>query len=865
MAEKIRALYVDDELTLLELAKLFLERSGDFTVTIATSAPEAIRLLEQETFDAIVSDYQMPEMDGIEFLKHLKAEGNTTPFIIFTGKGREEVVIEALNAGADFYIQKGGESKSQFAELSHKIKKAVEGTQRGEALRVSEEKYRSLFDEAADLIAILDTQGTFLNLNKKFEEESGYQREEIIGKNVLTFGIVTTPSVAKIAYHLSQIVLGKEVPIFEIEGLNKNNEIIPYEIRATPIIKNGKVTGAQAILRNLTERKRVETELARVNRALRMLSDFNQALIHITDEALLMNEICRLAVEVGGYRMAWIGFAEQDEAKTVRPVAHAGFESGYIESANISWADSERGRGPGGTAIRTGQMSMARNISVDPAFAPWRADAILRGYQSVIVLPLTGEGRTFGALAIYASEVDAFDSEEVEILKELVDDLSFGITSLRTKIERKRTEEALRESEEAFRALAENASDGFLVATGNGIHVFANKRAAEITGYSVDELVNISIRDLAHHREFDRVVYDRFKKIMAGEPVPKLYETVIVRKDGKEVPIEVTSAKTGWHGQPVDLVIIRDITERKRAEDSLRHVTRLYTLISQINQAIVRTREQDELFRTICQVSTESGQFRMAWVGLTDEANDRIKPVAYAGHEDGYLDQILITTGDTPTGKGPTGSAFREGKIITSSDIATEPQMLPWRDEALKRGYRSSAAIPLKRKGKPVGTLSFYASEPSFFTADEQRLLQEIGDDISFALDAMTSETERKQAEEVLRIAQEKYTKAFLSVPDAITISELDSGRFIEVNDAATRIFGYSRDELIGKSTLELSIWRNKEDRDCFIGQVRKHGKVSQVEVLNQRKSGEVYYALVNADTISIGNVPYLIAIIRDI
>ncbi|MDD5023677.1 MAG: PAS domain S-box protein [Methanoregula sp.] len=125
--------------------------------------------------------------------------------------------------------------------------------------------------------------------------------------------------------------------------------------------------------------------------------------------------------------------------------------------------------------------------------------------------------------------------------------------------------------------------------------------------------------------------------------------------------------------------------------------------------------------------------------------------------------------------------------------------------------------------------------------------------------------TERKRVEEALRIAHEKYTKAFLSAPNAITISELDSGRFIEVNDAATRIFGYSRDELIGKSAIELGIWLNKEERDHFIDQIRKHGKVSQFEVLERRKSGDLYYARVNADTISIGNITCIIAIIHDI
>ncbi|MDD4127052.1 MAG: PAS domain S-box protein [Methanomicrobium sp.] len=131
---EISLLYVDDEPALLDIGKIFLEKTGSFYVTTAQCANEAIKLLSEKSFDAIVSDFQMPEMDGIEFLKHLRKNGSTIPFLIFTGKGREEIVIEALNEGVDFYVQKGGDPKSQFAELTHKIKKAIQSKRAEEAI-----------------------------------------------------------------------------------------------------------------------------------------------------------------------------------------------------------------------------------------------------------------------------------------------------------------------------------------------------------------------------------------------------------------------------------------------------------------------------------------------------------------------------------------------------------------------------------------------------------------------------------------------------------------------------------------------------------------------------------------------------------
>ena len=200
------------------------------------------------------------------------------------------------------------------------------------------------------------------------------------------------------------------------------------------------------------ERRRAEERLRRVNRAHRALSKSNEALVRTTDESTLLRQICQIIVEEAGYRLCWVGYAEQDAARTVRPIAHAGLDEGYLKAANITWADTERGRGPTGTCIRTGQIQIAKNIATDPQLAPWRADALQRGYASSIAIPLAADGQPFGALSIYSSEVEAFGDEEVRLLTELAGDLGYGIVSLRTQAERKRAEaeEVAREREVAI-------------------------------------------------------------------------------------------------------------------------------------------------------------------------------------------------------------------------------------------------------------------------------------------------------------------------------------------------------------------------------------------------------------------------------
>jgi DNA-binding response OmpR family regulator len=167
-------LYVDDEPMLLELAKIFLEQTGEFRVDTLTSAPAALDILDRTSYDCIISDYQMPVMDGIVFLKTVRSRGNALPFIIFTGKGREEVVIEALNSGADFYLQKGGDPKAQFAELAHKIRQAI-------GIRRAQKTMQDLVQGAPIPEFVIDASHRVIFWNRALEEYSGIAASDIVG------------------------------------------------------------------------------------------------------------------------------------------------------------------------------------------------------------------------------------------------------------------------------------------------------------------------------------------------------------------------------------------------------------------------------------------------------------------------------------------------------------------------------------------------------------------------------------------------------------------------------------------------------------------------------------------------------------
>ncbi|MBS3819557.1 GAF domain-containing protein [bacterium] len=197
----------------------------------------------------------------------------------------------------------------------------------------------------------------------------------------------------------------------------------------------------------MEDKKNLEAELKKTgknlktkDRALKALVKCNKALVNASEESDLLNKICQIIVETAGYRLAWVGYAEKDEKKSVRPVGQAGYEDGYLEKVNVTWAKTGKPQGPIGKAIRTGKPSIMKNIGSVPLYAPWREEAVKRGYASSIALPLKDKRKTFGALNIYAQDPDAFDSGEVNLLKELADVLAYGIISLRVLSAQKQSE-----------------------------------------------------------------------------------------------------------------------------------------------------------------------------------------------------------------------------------------------------------------------------------------------------------------------------------------------------------------------------------------------------------------------------------------
>ena len=241
-----------------------------------------------------------------------------------------------------------------------------------------------------------------------------------------------------------------------------------------------------------------------------------------------------------------------------------------------------------------------------------------------------------------------------------------------------------------------------------------------------------------------------------------------------------------------------EIEGHKAAEQKLTRINRLYTVLGKINEAIIRIREPERLFQEACRIIVEDGALRMAWVGACDAEHPRVRPVAHFGHEDGYLTRAHISIDPAiPEGEGPTGLAFREKRYIINDDTEINPVMAPWREEALRRGYLSSASLPLIANGDVIAIMTIYAPEPYFFKDEEQQLLSSLSDDLAFAIESMKTEKKKKAAEEELKRAS-VYNRSLIeaSLDPLVTINA--AGKITDVNIATETATGCSRDELIG-------------------------------------------------------------------
>ncbi len=626
MAAEIRVLYVDDEPDLLTIGKLFLEESGDFTITTAPNAAEALRLLEQEKFDAIVSDYQMPEMDGIQFLVEVRTRFGPTPFILFTGRGREEVVIQAINSGADFYLQKGGEPGAQFAELSHKIKQAGSRNKAEDLLRKSEEKYRQLIEHSNE--AILVAQDGMLKLvNYRLIELLGYSEQELLS---IQFPVFIHPDDrAMVVERYQKRLTCEEFPSRYSCRLNtKDGNILWVEISAIVIDWDGHPATLN-FLTDITERKRAEVALLESrDRSDGILASLDEAIFLVDPSTRLISMCNNATTRIFGYSNEELvgretNFLHIDQAhfeQFGRDAITAYEDPGYF-ATEFEMRRKDGSMFPSEHFVRPirdpdGRIKYVVNVVRDITERK-RAEEKLLEAKARTTTVLEGIADTFYSLddawrfttVNPAAEKAPFGRPASEMLGKVIWELYPGLVGtfiqqhyidaaknfslehyegqsplngrwyevfmhgrtggvdvyMRDISKRKLAEDAQRESEKKYHSLVDSAPIGIGISDlGGNIHD-SNPAMRRITGYSLEEFKKVNVRDTYANLNDRQYLITRLQE--TGEITD--YEVQLKRKDGTLYYALLNSRIIEINELQLILITTLDITERKHLEEKL--------------------------------------------------------------------------------------------------------------------------------------------------------------------------------------------------------------------------------------------------------------------------------------------------------
>jgi PAS domain S-box-containing protein len=916
--ESIRILHVDDEPGFLKAAKQCLELQGLFQVETAFSVEEALEKMDREDFDAIVCDYVMSGKDGLEFLKELRAKGNRIPFIIFTGKGREEVAIKALNLGADQYLHKSGDPEAVYGELAHGIRRAVErkraymelwrreerlrailtsspdaiiigdlhgnvvdcneaalrlvgfsskkelvgkssfeliaekdrkramenlkktledgvtenieytlltvngeeyvgllsasvikdsfGNPTGfvgilrditerkkaeERLRESEEKYRSLFENAVDVTLTYDLKGNVTSINKA-AVEYGFKKDEIIGKNMLKF--VPKRYWPRLLKELVQNARGKT-----LEGQIEINTPAGKKVaqyRSTPILIANKVVGVQTILRDITERKRMKEALRKSEKHARLLLEFQDKLIETA--------------------VVWINLLDEEGNITMWNRA-AELISGYSRERVIGHKKVWEWLYPD-PKYRAQVFAEAKEILEKGKLA--------ENYQTTIRC----KDGTLKTISWYSNNI-------LDEKGKLVGSIAIGIDITKT-IE---AQQRVRESEEKYRSLFENAGDVIATFDLKG-NVTSINKAVEEYGYKKDEIIGKNMRNFVSKKNWPRLLKD-LTKIARGKPVKG--EIALLTPKGK-VMAEYRSTPIRQGKKVVGIqIVLRGITERKRFEEKL---SALNTYSRSLNTA----ENMEEIYRLTLNAMEKTLGFENAAFMVVDK--DMLCVVGQRGYAE-LLSFRLPLKGK----RGITVKAAKTGRPILVPDTRKEKAFVEGVPD-----MRSELDVPIKVGNKVLGVLSVESKEVDAFDERDQKLLEILA---SHAATAMSNLKYAKSLEAYAREiqeSQEKFERLFLDNPEAAVYLGSDS-HILDANPRFTKLFGYSLEEIKGKHLDDVIVPEHKMEEAKMLDRKGLKGHVFH-DTVRKRKDGNLIPVSISAAPIEVeGEIRGYVGVYEDI
>ncbi len=557
-------------------------------------------------------------------------------------------------------------------------------------IKLNENYYRSILQNASDAIYLADNKGNFIDLSQSMCTMLAYSKEDLLRLN---FSDIIDPENLK----TNPI----ERPAITNQPITKERIFITREGKKVEVEISGQWVSENTLMgvaRDITERKRMEAELREAEMKFRILAEQSMVGVYLSQNQELRYVNQRFA-EILGYQPEEI-IAMKD--KVIDQIYDQ--KNQDIIKANLQ---ARYGGGNGRTHYEVEGIKKDGTLSNIEVFGN--------------IVTIDGQPATVGTI--------------------------LDIT------ERKRMERELKEAEMKFRMLAEKSMVGVYI-TQNKRFLYANPRFAEIFGYPLPDLMNLSngVIDTIYAEESRALVREKIRARDNGETEGAHYEAVGLKKDGARTHVEFYGTRVNINGQPATIGTMLDITERKTAEKEIHRLTRLYQFISSINESMLKAEDAGQVYADACRIAVEIGGFQMAWIGTYDKKNDRIIPVAWSGHQDGFFDKIDIAGMKVSLSAIPSARAIREGTHFYYNDIANDPDIpTPIKHEMVQRGYLSGVSFPIIFDGEVVAAMVLLMSEAFFFNEEEIELLHDVTSNIIYALDKIKIQAQKGQSEANLR------------------------------------------------------------------------------------------------------------------
>ena len=392
---------------------------------------------------------------------------------------------------------------------------------------------------------------------------TGYTPEEYEKSPFLWYEMIHEKDRERVMAYLDKLMTGSPIPPIEHRIINKDGSVRWIRNTTVPsFAEDGTIIAYDALVTDITEQRIAEEKIAKATRAYKTLSLCNQSLVRSTTEQSLLGNICHILVAQGGYALAWVGYVRPDEEKTVRIAAKAGKNLHFFSDLKLCWsATTEYGQKPTGVAIRTGKIVINNNTFTSPYGETWKKTALRYGYLSSIALPLFSGEKVFGSLNIYAEEIEAFNADEVQLLSELSEDLSYGILALRTKIQHAKSAKALASSETRLKCIFDTVQTGMLLIDQETRKIIdVNTAAAELIGIPPKKIIG-----RACHKFICPAEKGRCPIVDLGQEIDNS-ERILIRPNNTEIPILKSVTKLELNGRKYLLESFLDISKRVQDE-----------------------------------------------------------------------------------------------------------------------------------------------------------------------------------------------------------------------------------------------------------------------------------------------------------